>query len=259
MRALANIPRMDVADGLESKTCASPGFARLKKHNHWWYALKVRLSRGGFGHAAIAVGGDQQKALLNFSQPGACNLKQNYYRWFMRVRSIAFAISILITACSSTRATLIPEMASNEPKIGIVPFSGLYGPQTVDLMSEEFAKRGIATIKGARVVQNYTSIDTDLSDGGADTVKALRQYGQTLDVDFVFAGSVEPSESISLGFRRVRIDMRLIDVESGQTRWFGSYGKSLWTPATSTQADIARGARHIVKAFDRSGADDLVQ
>ena len=177
----------------------------------------------------------------------------------MRYALVVGAAVFLLSACSSTYSALTPELVSNETKIAIVPFNGEYGPQTVDLISQEFAKIGISTVQGSRVVQHFTAIDTTLNDGDPETVKARKQYGEDLGVDFVLTGQVEGIEKLPYGFSRIKMTMKLIDINSGQTRWVGDYGNSLWTSATNTQADMSRGARHIVKAFDESGASDLVR
>lgn len=148
---------------------------------------------------------------------------------------------------------------SSETKIAIVPFDGEYGSQTIDLISRELAKIGIPAVQGAEIVQYYRATDMTLSDNDPGTVIARKRYGEELGIDFILTGQVEGVEMPPYGFRRIKMTMKLIDINSGQTRWVGDYGKSLWTSATSTQGDLSRGARHIVKAFDESGADDIVR
>lgn len=142
--------------------------------------------------------------------------------------------------------------------MAIVPFKGDYGAESVRPMAQEFAKRSIAVLEGASVI-SIIGYDAALTDGTPQTVSLLQKYGQALHVDFVFMGTVEAIGGPVYPFDHVKMTMQLIDVRTGQTRWIGKYGESVWTSAISTQGDISRGAKQIVEAFDDSGADDLVR
>ena len=78
-------------------------------------------------------------------------------------------------------------------------------------------------------------------------------------MDFVLAGTAERIVGPLYAFDRAKMTLRLIDVRTGETRWAGSYGDTVWAAALNTQMDLARAAEHIIKALDDSGADDLVR
>lgn len=108
-------------------------------------------------------------------------------------------------------------------------------------------------------MSDLLAVDTDLSEASPNSVTSLQVYGEQLGVRFLFTGTVEAIGGPLYSFDHVKMTMRLIDVSTGQTRWIGNYGNSLWSSAISTQGDLQRGAKHIVKEFDESGADEIVQ
>jgi TolB-like protein len=168
------------------------------------------------------------------------------------------AVMVGSTACASTSSTVIPVSDQRASKMAIVPFDGQYGTQAVDLISQEFAKRNIAVVEGSKV-KDLLAIDTDFSEGSPDSVTSLQAYGEQLDVRFLFTGTVEAIGGPLYSFDHVKMTMRLIDISTGQTRWIGNYGNSMWSSAISTQGDLQRGAKHIVREFDESGADDIIK
>ena len=170
----------------------------------------------------------------------------------------AMSLMLAVPACASTSSVTMPERAATSPKLAIVPFKGEHGPQSVDLIAQEFAKRDLATLVGASVI-SIIGYDIDFADASPNTANLLQRYSEELDVDFVLTGTVEAIGGPLYPFDHVKMTMRLIDVRTGQTRWIGNYGNSIWTPAISTQGDISRGAKQIAKEFDASGADDLVR
>lgn len=162
------------------------------------------------------------------------------------------------TACASTSSTVIPVAEPRASKMAIVPFEGQYGSQAVDLITQEFAKRNIAVVEGSSV-RDVLAVDTDLSEASPDSVTSLQAYGEQLGVRFLFTGTVEAIGGPLYSYDHVKMTMRLVDVSTGQTRWIGNYGNSLWSSAISTQGDLQRGARQIVKEFDESGADEIIK
>lgn len=175
------------------------------------------------------------------------------------MKKIAFATSaIMLASCASTSSVVIPEVAPGDARMAIVPFDGEYGSQASELIALEFAKRGIAVIEGSEVFDTFR-LDTDFTEAEPERVAALKDYGDKLDVDYVFVGTAQALSGPLYSFDHVKMTMRMIDVNTGQTRWIGEYGNSLWTSAISTQGDIDRGSKHIVREFDKSGADDLIR
>ena len=87
----------------------------------------------------------------------------------------------------------------------------------------------------------------------------LSEYGNELGVDYVFVGTTSADQGPLYSYAHVFMTLRLIDVNTGKTRWVGTYGNSLWSSAISTQGDLKRGVRHITKEFISSGASKLLK
>lgn len=170
----------------------------------------------------------------------------------------AASLLLAVPACAPTRSIVIPERAGAPARLAIVPLEGDLGPQAMDLIAEEFAARGIAAREGASVI-SIVGYDANITDGSPASAGPLRKYGEDQGVDFIFAGTAETVSGPLYAFDRVKLTMHLIDVRTGQTRWIGNYGNTVWAAAINTQTDLERGAAHIVKAFDEGGADDLVR
>lgn len=165
---------------------------------------------------------------------------------------------ILLASCASTSSVVIPQQTLGAAKMAIVPFEGEFGAQAVDLISQEFAKRQIAVLEGSKL-KDIVGLDTDLSEMSPTYATSLSLYGRELGVDYVFTGTVNAVGGPLYSFDHIKMTMRMIDVSTGQTRWIGNYGNAAWTSAISTQGDLTRGARDLVKEFDESGADDLIR
>jgi TolB-like protein len=143
------------------------------------------------------------------------------------------------------------------PSVAILPLEGPLGAQAVDLISQELANHGVGVVERARVRANI-GIDTDLNPGAPTEASALAQLGAELGVNYLFAGTVSAQDGPLYSFPHVNMTLRLIDVRSGQTRWIGRYGNSLWTSAISQQGDLQRGARDLVTEFIRAGGPALL-
>lgn len=176
----------------------------------------------------------------------------------MKIKMLAAVAALGVTGCASTSSVVIPEVATGAAKMAIVPFDGEYGRQASELIALQFAKKGIAVVEGSETFDTFR-LDTDLTDAEPERVSALKDYGDKLGVDYVFVGTASALSGPLYSFDHVKMTMRMIDVNTGQTRWIGDYGNSLWTSAISTQGDLDRGAKHIVREFDKSGADDLLK
>lgn len=168
---------------------------------------------------------------------------------------LAGLISLLITGCASTSSMIIPEASG--ARVAIVALDGPLGAQAVDLISQELATKGIAVVEAART-RDIIGLDTDFSSASPASVQALSSYGDELGVRYLFVGTVSAVSGPLYSFDHVNMTLRLIDVRSGQTRWIGRYGNSLWTSAISTQGDLQRGARAIVSEFISAGGPTLL-
>lgn len=172
-----------------------------------------------------------------------------------RRQFLAVFAAIALAGCASTSSTIIPE--SRGARVAIVGLDGPLGAQAVDLISQELAVRGIAVVEAA-TTREVIGVDTDLSDASPASVQALASYGEELGVRYLFTGTVSAVGGPLYSFDHVNMTLRLIDVRSGQTRWIGRYGNSMWTSAISTQGDLQRGAKAIVAEFISAGGPALL-
>lgn len=171
--------------------------------------------------------------------------------------AVFLSIAALTTCAGSTSSVLIPAMPATAPKVAILPLDGPLGAQAVDLISEELAKSGIQTAERADRVATI-AVDTDLSPAEPATVRSYSNYGAQLGVRYLFAGTVSAVHGPLYSYAHVNMTLRLIDARTGQTRWIGKYGDSHWSSAISTQGDLQRGARNMVKEFIKSGGAELL-
>jgi TolB-like protein len=171
---------------------------------------------------------------------------------------VAVLLLLGVQACAPTRSIVIPERPDAPARLAIVPLKGDLGPDAMDLIAEQFAARGIPAREGPSVI-SLIGYEANITDGSPASAGPLQKYGDDLGVDFILAGTAETVAGPLFTFDRVRMTLRLIDVQTGETRWIGSYGDTVWAAALNTQTDLARAAEHIVKAFDDGGADDLVR
>ena len=176
------------------------------------------------------------------------------------MKHLLVAASLLagVQACAPTRSIVIPERPDAPARLAIVPLKGDLGPEAMNVISGELAARGIPAREGPSVI-SLIGYEANITDGSPASAGPLREYGRDLGVDFVVAGTAETVGGPLYAFDRVKMTLRLIDVRTGETRWIGSYGDTVWAAALNTQTDLARAAEHIVQAFDDGGADDLVR
>ena len=171
---------------------------------------------------------------------------------------VAASLLLGVQACAQTRSITLPERPDAPARLAILPLKGDLGPDAMDEIAEQLAARGIPAREGPPVIR-LIGYEANITDGSPTSVVLLREYGRELDVDFILAGSAETVGGPLYTFDRVKMSLRLIDVETGETRWIATYGDTVWAAALNTQTDLARAAEHIVQAFDDGGADDLVR
>ena len=176
------------------------------------------------------------------------------------MKHLLVAVSLLlgVQACAQTRSVVIPERPDAPAKLAIVPLKGDLGPEAMDVIAGELAARGIPAREGPSVI-SLIGYEANITDGSPASAGPLREYGADLGVDFVLAGTAERVVGPLYAYDRAKMTLRLIDVRTGETRWVGNYGDTVWAAALNSQTDLARAAEHIIKALDDSGADDLVR
>lgn len=168
---------------------------------------------------------------------------------------LAFSL-LSIAGCASTSSVVIPASVG-APSVALI-LEGPLGDQAADLISQELAVNGIGVVERARTRQ-VIGIDTDLNSASPDAAHSLLNYGQQLGVQYFFSGTVSAESGPLYSFPHVNMTLRLIDVRTGQTRWIGRYGNSMWTDAISQQGDLQRGSKHIVREFIRAGGPAVLQ
>lgn len=175
----------------------------------------------------------------------------------MRLGLVVFALTALLAACASTSSTTIPRI-EGPPRAAVLPLSGELGEQASDLLSQEFARNGVAFVETGRL-RSVVAVDTDLSAATPAAVASLKSYGDQLGVPFLFSGTVSTDKGPLSSYPHVFITLRLLEVSTGQTRWLGRYGNAMWTSAWSTQGDLERGATDIVQEFIKAGGPAILR
>ena len=174
--------------------------------------------------------------------------------------SLIFSAAILqlIVSCASTSSMLVEDSSDLDPVVAILTLDGPFGSQAAELLSLELAKKGVVVAERSERL-NTISIDTDLSAAAPEKVKFLKSYGEELGVDYVFVGTTSADKGPLYSYAHVFMTLRLIDVNTGKTRWVGNYGNSFWSSAISTQGDLERGVRNLTKEFISSGASKILK
>lgn len=188
--------------------------------------------------------------MLRFAQVGD-------FGGYMRLGFVLLSCAIFLAGCASTSSTIIPRM-SGPPLAAVLPLTGDLGEQASDLLSQEFARNGVAVVETGRL-RSVVAVDTDLSSATPAAVATLKSYGEQLGVSFLFSGTVSTDRGPLSSYPHVFITLRLLEVSNGQTRWVGRYGNSMWTSAWSTQGDLERGANDIVQEFIKAGGPAILR
>ena len=155
--------------------------------------------------------------------------------------------SFLFVSCSSTSSTLVPASSSANPAVAVLPLKGALGEQGADLNIEQLALNGIATVERSSI-KSLLREHGYRGDSRFDQ-NSIAKYGELLGVSKVFTGTVTAKSGPLYSFDHVNITLKVIDVSTGQVTWIGRYGNSLWSSAISTQGDLQRGTKNIVKEF----------
>lgn len=128
-----------------------------------------------------------------------------------------------------------------------MPLQGEFGEQASDLIAEQLALNGIPTIE-------RNQLDVLLRENGFKGNEmfdqaSLPEFGRLLGVKRMFTGTITTVSGPLYSFPHANITLKVVDVSTGRVTWIGRYGNSMWTSAISTQGDIQRGAKHIVREF----------
>jgi TolB-like protein len=154
---------------------------------------------------------------------------------------------LFLVGCAPTSSVMVNHDLSATATIAVIPLEGEFGQQASDLIAEQLAINGIPTIERAQidaVLREHEFRGNDNFDQSS-----LAEYGRLLGVKKVFIGTITTIRGPLYSFPHVNITLKVVDVATGKVSWIGRYGNSLWTSAISTQGDIQRGAKHIVKEF----------
>ncbi|MDB4323503.1 CsgG/HfaB family protein [Akkermansiaceae bacterium] len=165
---------------------------------------------------------------------------------YLQLASLFFSL-LFLTSCSSTSSTMVNTAASGEAAIAVLPLQGESGEQMSDLIIEQLALNGVATVERAQI-DSVLREHSYRSNANFDN-SSFARYGKLLGVKKVITGTISKEGGPLYSFDHVNITLKVVDVATGKVTWIGRYGNSLWTSAISTQGDMQRGAKHIVKEF----------
>ena len=171
-----------------------------------------------------------------------------------RFLALTAAAALGLSGCASTSSTLI-SATTGRPQSAVLPLDGPLGSQAADLISEQFAASGIATVERAKVLP---LVNVGLGESAPASVEGYSRYTRGLGVHYLFVGTVSAVGGPLYSYAHVNMTLRLVDTRSGQTRWIGRYGNAMWSSAISTQGDLQRGARDLVREFVHAGGSKLL-
>lgn len=165
---------------------------------------------------------------------------------------------ITLSGCAATSSVVLPVSAARAPSVAILPLEGPLGDQAGDLIAQALAENQIAVVERAAVI-NTLRLDTVGTGSAVGSTKSINSYAQALGVRYLFTGTVSAQKGPLYSFEHVNMTLRLVDAQTGQTRWIGRYGNSFWTSSISTQGDLQRGAKSIVAEFIKAGGPQLME
>ncbi len=177
----------------------------------------------------------------------------------VRLEFLAAALSAVLPlftgGCESTSSVMVDHDLSSSPTVAVIPLRGEYGEQASDLIAQELAMNAIPTVERAQ-------LDAVLREHGfrgnpSFDQSSLAEYGRLLGVKTLFTGTISTVSGPLYSFPHVNITLKVVDVATAKVTWIGKYGNSMWTSAVSTQGDIQRGARDIVKEFIKVHGKDF--
>lgn len=172
------------------------------------------------------------------------------------MKAVFFLMPFFLVSCASTSSVVLNSQTNNST-LAVLPLDGAMGNQASDLIAQELAVNDIETMAQSKIVP-LVAVDTDLSASSPDAIKKYADLGERLGVKYVLTGTVSAEGGPLYSFKHVNMTLNLIDVRTGETRWIGRYGNSLWTSAISQQGDLQRGSKAIVREFVASGGKKLI-
>ena len=161
--------------------------------------------------------------------------------------TLLFLVAMLFAGCSSTSSTMVKRDGKTSPQIAIMPLDGEYGAQASDMIAEQLALHGLPTIERAQL--SVILKEHNYRENGNFDRSTFAEYGRLLGVKKIFIGTITTIGGPLASYPHVNITLKVVDVSTGEVTWIGRYGNSMWTSAISTQGDIQRGAKAIVKEF----------
>ena len=164
------------------------------------------------------------------------------------IRLIAtLAFATLFSSCASTTSVIPSSDSGSGPLLAVMPLDGEYGSQTSDMITQKLLERGFRLVERSQIEQVLKELG--YSGNKRFVSSSLPRIGQQLGVQKLFVGSVTTGGGPLYSFDHVNISLRLVSVSSGEILWAAKYGNPMWTSAMSTQGDIQRGSRDLVKEF----------
>jgi TolB-like protein len=142
---------------------------------------------------------------------------------------------------------MVSHSTKQSPAVAIMPLQGEYGEQAADMIAEQLAIHGLPTIERAQlsaILKEHNYRESDNFDRST-----FSEYGKLLGVKKIFFGTITTIGGPLYSYRHVNMTLKVVDVATGEVTWIGRYGNSMWSSAISTQGDIQRGAKAIVKEF----------
>lgn len=164
-----------------------------------------------------------------------------------RLLVLTLALSVGSLSCASTSSVMVHPSDGGTPHIAILPLTGVLGAQGSDMIAERFAMEGIATVERGHL--DAIMKEVGFQGNAMFDQASLAEYGRLLGVKVLLMGSVTSSRGPLASYAHVFITLKAVDVATGKVTWIGHYGNSKWTSAISTQGDLLRGAKHIVREF----------
>jgi TolB-like protein len=172
-----------------------------------------------------------------------------------RMTVLILALSVGSLSCASTSSVMVHPSDGGPPKIAILPLTGNLGVQASDMIAERLAMEGIATVERGHLDEVMREVG--FKDNAMFDQSSLPEYGKLLGVKVLLTGSVTSSRGLLSSYAHVFITLKAVDVATGKVTWIGRYGNSKWSSATSTQGDLERGAKDIVREFIKSHGRDF--
>jgi TolB-like protein len=167
-------------------------------------------------------------------------------------------LATMLAACvvGGCASSVVVPPIHTAPYVALLPLEGPQGEQTADLLSQALARSGVSVVPRDRL-QPLLAVETELDPTAPTAMDAYRRYGAALHVRYILSGRVSARQAPLAAFPHVDIELRLIDVQMGQTRWIGHYGDPIFSRALSAEGDLRQGVGDLADAFTKAAGQGL--